>query len=124
MIDRNIEFLENSLKESEERYAILADQFNQIVDHLLGPDWYSLYWNSEDIRREAIQYIMRSYKGVKENKINKWKRKHKRCAFCNNLKFLSSMCGRSHYVCEVKDKIIKVPQMRRVCKLFELNNKF
>lgn len=109
------------------KYEALAERYAKLVQHLLGPDWYSLYWNSEDVQEEALQYIMRSYKGVKENKINRWRRRHKKCLFCKNckkLRYLDSPSGGSCYMCSAKDKMIMEPTMLRICGLFELDNKF
>lgn len=107
------------------KYQDLAAKYTKLVNHLLGPDWYSIYWNSGDCQEEALQYIMRIYKGVKENKIIKWRRTHKRCDFCKNLKYLcSSPCEGSCFICEAKNKIIRNPKIHRLCGLFELNYKF
>ena len=107
------------------KYQDLAAKYTKLVNHLLGPDWYSIYWNSGDCQEEALQYIMRIYKGVKENKIIKWRRTHKRCDFCKNLKYLcSSPCEGSCFICEAKNKIIRKTKSHRLCGLFELNYKF
>lgn len=106
------------------KYQDLAAKYTKLVNHLLGPDWYSIYWNSEDCQEEAFQYIMRIYRGVEENKIIKWRRTHKRCDFCKNLKYLDSPCGGSCFICKAKNKIIKNTKIHRLCGLFELNYKF
>lgn len=106
------------------KYQDLAVKYTKLVNHLLGPDWYSIYWNSEDCQEEALQYIMRTYKGIKENKIIKWRRIHKRCDFCKNLKYLYNPCGDSCFICEAKNKIIINTKIYRLCSLFELNYKF
>lgn len=107
----------------ENMYTNLASKYTKLVDHLLGPDWYSLYWNAEDIQEEALQNIMRIYKGVEENKINRWRRIHKRCDFCKNLKYLESPCGGSCFICKAKNKIIRNTKIHRLCGLFELDYK-
>lgn len=106
------------------KYQDLVKKYSKVVDHLLGPDWYSIYWNADDIQEEAIQYIMRIYKGVEENKINRWRRIHKRCEFCKNLKYLDNPCGESCFICKAKNKIIRNTKIHRLCGLFELNYKF
>ena len=108
----------------ENMYTNLAARYTKLINHLLGPDWYSIYWNSEDCQEEALQYIMRTYKGIKENKIIKWRRTHKRCDFCKNLKYLESPCGGSCFICKAKNKIIRNIKIHRLCGLFELNYKF
>ena len=105
-------------------YTNLASKYTKLVNHLLGPDWYSLYWNANDIQEEALQNIMRIYKGVKENKINRWRRIHKRCDFCKNLKYLYNPCGDSCFICEAKNKIIRNTKIHRLCGLFELDYEF
>lgn len=107
----------------ENMYINLAEKYTKLVNHLLGPDWYSLYWNAEDIQEEALQNIMRIYKGVEENKINRWRRIHKRCDFCKNLKYLESPCGGSCFICKAKNKIIRNTKIHRLCGLFELDYK-
>lgn len=109
---------ENTYKEM---YLALADRYNQVVKHLLGPDWYSEYFNHEDIHEDALQDILRTYRGVKENKILRWRRRHKKCCYCHNLHYLYNPTGEGCYLCEAKDKIIRYPSMKRVCSLFELN---
>lgn len=106
------------------KYQDLAEKYTKLVDHLLGPDWYSLYWDADDIQEESLQNIMRIYKGVEENKINRWRRIHKRCGFCKNLKYLESPCGGSCFICKAKNKIIRNTKIHRLCGLFELNYKF
>lgn len=108
------------------KYQDLSAKYMKLVDHLLGPDWYSLYWNADDIQEEALQNIMRIYKGVEENKINRWRRIHKRCDFCKNLKYLESPCpcGGSCFICKAKNKIIRNTKIHRLCSLFELDYKF
>lgn len=115
--------MNSNTNDYENMYTNLAKKYTKLVDHLLGPDWYSLYWNAEDIQEEALQNIMRIYKGVEENKINRWRRIHKRCDFCKNLKYLESPCGGSCFICKAKNKIIRNTKIHRLCGLFELNYK-
>ena len=116
--------MNSNTNDYENMYTNLAAKYTKLVNHLLGPDWYSLYWNSEDCQEEALQYIMRTYKGIKENKIIKWRRIHKRCDFCKNLKYLYNPCGDSCFICEAKNKIIRNTKIHRLCGVFELNYKF
>lgn len=116
--------MDSNANNYENMYTNLASRYRKLVNHLLGPDWYSLYWNADDVQEEALQYIMRAYKGIKENKINRWRRTHKRCDFCKNLKYLYNPCGDSCFICEAKNKIIRNTKIHRLCGLFELNYKF
>ena len=116
--------MDSNTNNYENMYTNLASKYTKLVDHLLGPDWYSLYWNSDDIQEEALQNIMRIYKGVEENKINRWRRIHKRCDFCKNLKYLESPCGGSCFICKAKNKIIRNTKIHRLCGLFELDYEF
>lgn len=106
----------------EKDYLALADRYNQLIEHLLGPDWHSEYWNHEDIYEDALQDILRTYRGVKENKILRWRRRHKKCCYCHNLHYLNNPTGQGCYICEAKDKMIRCPEMHRLCSLFELNS--
>ena len=116
--------MDSNTNNYENMYTNLASRYTKLVNHLLGPDWYSLYWDVDDIQEEALQNIMRIYKGVEENKINRWRRIHKRCDFCKNLKYLESPCGGSCFICKAKNKIIRNTKIHRLCGLFELDYKF
>lgn len=107
----------------EEKYLALADKYIQLVKHLLGPDWYSEYWNPDDIQEDALQDILRTYRGVKENKKMRWGRRDKKCFYCHNLRYINNPTGESIYYCEAKNKLISYPEMRRICGLFELERK-
>lgn len=116
--------MDSNVNNYENMYTNLAAKYTKLVNHLLGPDWYSLYWNADDIQEEALQNIMRIYKRVEENKINRWRRIHKRCEFCKNLKYLDNPCGESCFICKAKNKIIRNTKIHRLCSLFELDYKF
>lgn len=105
----------------EKKYLALADRYNQLIKHLLGPDWYSVYWNHEDIQEDALQDILRTYRGVKENKILRWRRRHKKCCYCHYLRYLDNPAGAGCYICDAKDKLINCPDMYRLCGLFALD---
>lgn len=106
------------------KYEDLSYRYTKLVEHFLGSDWYSIYWHSEDCQEEALQHIMGIYKGVKENKISRWRRRHKKCFFCKHLKHREIPTGGDYYSCKAKDKRINSPDRRRICGLFELDYKF
>ena len=54
------------------------------------------------------------------DKVYKWRKRHKKCLFCRYLKYRDLPLG-SYYICKAKNKIIEVPEMRRICRLFELD---
>lgn len=57
------------------------------------------------------------------DEVYKWRRKHKKCLFCKYLRYRDLPLG-SFYTCTAKDKTISVPEMLRICGLFELDYKF
>lgn len=93
---------------------------NKLAAHLLGKDWYSYYTNHEDINDEIVQTICRRYPGINEDPVRKWRRKHKRCAFCQHVKYLNNPCGTSAFLCKAKDKLVNIESHRPFCGLFEL----
>ena len=95
---------------------------NKIASHLLGKGWYSCYTNHEDINDEIVQTICRRYSGKNEDTVRKWRRKHKRCAFCQHVKYLDNPCGIGAFSCEAKDKLVNIEIPRPFCGLFELKN--
>ena len=99
------------------------DAVNKIASHLLGKDWYSCYTNHEDINDEIVQTICRRYSGKNEDPVRKWRRKHKRCAFCQHVKYLDNPCGIGAFSCEAKDKLVNIEIPRPFCGLFELKRK-
>ena len=96
---------------------------NKIVCHLLGKDWYSYYTNHEDINDEIVQTICRRYKGKDEDPVDKWRRKHKRCGFCQHMEYLDNPCGISAFSCKAKDKLVNIEIPRPFCGLFELKRR-
>ena len=48
--------MNSNTNDYENMYTNLAKKYTKLVNHLLGPDWYSIYWNSEDCQEEALQY--------------------------------------------------------------------
>ena len=57
------------------------------------------------------------------DKVYKWRRRHKKCLFCKHLSYRDLPFG-SFFTCKAKDKRINAPRMRRICGLFEFDDKF
>jgi len=70
-----------------------------------------------DILGKHLDEIVSRYNGVTESPVNKWRRKHKRCEFCEYYKPL----GPSNGVCVAKNKRVSSPSgSRRFCRVFLL----
>lgn len=39
----------------------VAEAFYELVNHLLGEDWYSIYTNAEDIYKDIVETICSRY---------------------------------------------------------------
>ena len=96
---------------------------NKIASHLLGRDWYSNYTNHDDINGEIVETIYRRYPGKNEDPVDKWRRKHKRCGFCQHVEYLDNPCGISAFSCKAKDKLVNIEIPRPFCGLFELKRR-
>lgn len=97
-----------------------GEALQAIVEHLLGKDWYSFYWNHEDIYQDIVETICSRYRGKKEDRVTQWRRRHKRCAFCRHIEYLDNPCGISAFNCRAKDKLVNVRLPRPFCRLYEL----
>lgn len=91
-----------------------------IAEHLLGKDWYSFYWNHEDIYQDIVETICSRYSGKKEDRVTQWRRRHKRCEFCRHIEYLDNPCGISAYKCCAKEKLVHEWLPRPFCGLYEL----
>lgn len=89
-----------------------ADFKQKIISYFLGKDWYSIYWNHEDIAQDAYNQIIGKYKNhLKNTSIKDYRLKHKKCKWCKYYKniipaCLPHVCGEG-YECSLKEKIIK-----------------
>lgn len=90
-----------------------AEALNKLVDHLLGENWYSIYMNAEDIYKDIVETICSRYSVKKEDRVTKWRRRHKRCKFCRHIEYLSNPCGISAYKCRAKESYENVQKMIR-----------
>ena len=57
-----------------------AEALSKLVEHLLGENWYSIYTNHEDVYTAIVDTICSRYRGKKEDRVTRWRRRHKRCA--------------------------------------------
>ena len=100
-----------------------SDALTELAHHFLGEDWYSNYMNHENIYKDIVNTICRRYQGVKEDPVRKWRRRHKRCLFCNHFKSFPDIpfgIGRDDDGwCKAKSKRVN-DSCRRICRLFEL----
>lgn len=92
----------------------------KLAVHFLGKDWYSYYTNTEDINDEIVYTICKRYRGVDESPVNKWRRKHKRCYFCDNLKLIENPMGFDTFICDAKGKTVNIDIPRPFCRIFML----
>ena len=92
----------------------------KLADHFLGKDWYSYYTNTEDINDEIVYTICKRYRGVDESPVNKWRRKHKRCYFCDNLKLIENPIGSDTFVCDAQAKPVNTDIPPPFCRIFVL----
>lgn len=87
-------------------YSELA---NKLIDYFLGDEWYSVYFNSEDVNDDAYHQIIGSYKSkYNKNPILDYRIRHPKCRFC---KYYGTRCN-------LKDKFIYHPDMPRICKYY------
>lgn len=103
-----------------------SDALTELAHHFLGEDWYSNYMNHENIYKDIVNTICRRYQGVKEDPVRKWRRRHKRCSFCNHFALYpedTSTIGIGNKGwCRAKSKRVNYSR-RRICRLFELKGK-
>lgn len=103
-----------------ERKMSSNEAISKLAAHLLGKDWYSYYTNTEDINDEIVETVCKRYRGVDESPVNKWRRKHKRCYFCDNLRFYENPMGCDTFICVAKGKIVNIDIPRPFCRIFIL----
>ena len=97
---------------------------NKITRYFLGNDWYSYYFNNEDINNDAYYHITHKYSNkLKDKTILNYRLKHKKCKWCKYYKniipvCLPHVCGEG-YECSLKEKIIK-HNKATFCKYYTL----
>ena len=94
---------------------------NKIAERLLGKNWYSYYYNIEDINSEIVETICGRYRGKDEDPVTKWRRRHKRCCFCKHCRPIGIVPFTPRaFTCTAKGKDININTPRPFCGLFEL----
>ena len=97
--------------------------FDELVDHLLGPDFYiSSPVNGSQATEIEVNTIKSLYPGIKESPVYAYRRKHKKCKWCIYNKFIKPIgdCAPEYYKCIVKDKIVNEETPRPFCSVFSL----
>lgn len=97
--------------------------FKDIKDHFLGKNFYIVDPVNGEQAVEIITDTIKSiYPGSGESKIDKWRRKHKKCKWCIYHKRIEPpfMFCPSYSKCIAKDKIINENIPRSFCSLFAL----
>lgn len=118
---------EAALRRVDEDLLLVAPKaLTKLAHHLLGKDWYSVYADREGIYNDIVDTICRKYRGAKEDSVRKWRRRHKRCLFCEHLEMLPDLPGVIRSLdegwCRAKSKQVNYSR-RRICGLFELKGK-
>lgn len=97
--------------------------FKELQDHFLGKDFYIADpVNGEQSVEIITDTIKSTYPGAGESRVDKWRRKHKKCKWCIYNKHVvpPAMCCPSFCECIAKDKIINEDIPRPFCSLFAL----
>ena len=98
------------------------EALNKLCRHLLGKDWCIVdpvgVEQGNDI---IVNTIMKRYPAVDETPVDKWRRKHKQCRWCNhcyeNLEYTIGVV----YGCKAKGlEFVNPYRSRPFCTLFEL----
>ena len=107
------------------------DALNEICNHLLGKNWYIADSVGSDQARDIIvDEIKKNYPAKDETAVDKWRRRHKRCAWCTHCKSdhifnPNSLSIETRYNCEAKKHWnIEIDRPRPFCTLFILKNEF
>ena len=103
------------------------DALNEICNHLLGKNWYITDpVGSDQVRDIIVDEIKKNYPAKDETAVDKWRRRHKRCAWCTHCKSghifnPNSLSIETRYDCEAKEHWnIKIDRPRPFCTLFIL----
>ena len=98
-----------------------------LTTHLLGEGYYIVDpVNNLQGNAIIVDDIIGMYKGVTESPVNAWRRKHKRCEFCQycRYEFLPDSYGGvdAGWMCRAKMKPITMRNTPRpFCRVFKLN---
>lgn len=98
---------------------------SKLVTFLLGENWHSCCIDSENINLDIYETVCRRYRGVKEDPVDRWRRKHKRCYFCKHCRSIamSTPFSPDVFECNAKGKTVNIDIPKPFCGLFELNIK-
>ena len=102
-----------------------VELISRLTDYLLGDDWYSPHTNIKDINIDIYETVCKRYRGVKEDPVNRWRRRHKRCYFCKYCRSIamSTPFSPDVFECTAKGKTVNIDIPKPFCNLFELNIK-
>ena len=99
---------------------------DKLVEHLLGKDYYIVNPVGGDQAREIIvNEICSRYPAVKEDPVDVYRRKHKKCKWCahriEDLRFDDGKhCIEVIYRCVAKGCLVLPEKDHKRCKLFKL----
>lgn len=100
----------------------------KIYDHLLGSDYYIVDPVSNDQGNDImVEEILNRYKARNkhDNKVLRYRKKHKRCKYCKYLRYVSSPTGDcSYFECDATGNIIHFIDMPRTfCSCYTVDIK-
>lgn len=102
-----------------------AKAFDDLVDHLLGPDFYIADpVNDEQATEIMVDRIKSIYPGVNESPVDKYRRRHKKCKWCmycksgNQISYPGLVT--TLFKCVAKDKFVNKNRIRPFCSVFAL----
>lgn len=92
---------------------------DKLVEHLLGKEYYIVDPVGGNQARESIvNEICSRYPAVKEDPVDAYRRKHKKCKWCKHCD--NSLLRSCYTMCRAKDIRIYADARRPFCSLFEL----
>lgn len=94
----------------------------KLEKHLLGKDWVIACVNDEAANEWVVNEIMRIYPAVDESPIDKWRRRHRKCAYCHHCTWKIGP-GYFQSFCKAKQKGVDIDIPRPFCSCFELEVK-
>lgn len=102
-----------------------SDALNKLATHLLGEDWYIVDPVGPDQAAEIIlEEICSKYPAVKEDPVDAYRRKYKKCIWCEHLRIhhCFDRFGNVCFVgeCSAKDKMVMEDAPHPFCKIFKL----
>lgn len=98
----------------------------EVANHLLGDDYYITdSVGGQEAARIIVKDIKAIYPGRNEDPVDAWRRKHRKCLFCEHCRPLApagvSIIGCSDYKwCDAKKKSVHFDMPRPWCRIFKL----